>query len=40
VDKATERLIPISALANGIGYSNMGIASIVMFAILLSKLKK
>ena len=33
-------LIPISALANGIIYSNMGIAAIVIFAILLSKLKK
>ena len=33
-------LIPISALANGISYSNMGIAAIVIFAILLSKLKK
>jgi len=33
-------VIPISALANGIGYSNMGISSIVMFAVLLINLKK
>ena len=33
-------LIPISALANGISYSNMGIASIIMFAVLLVNLKK
>ena len=30
----------ISALANGISYSNMGIASIIMFAVLLVNLKK
>jgi hypothetical protein len=33
-------LIPISALANGISYSNMGIASIIIFAVLLVQLKK
>ena len=32
-------LIPISALANGIGYSNMGISSIIIFAVLLFNLK-
>ena len=32
-------LIPISALANGIGYSNMGISAIIIFAVLLSKTK-
>ena len=32
--------IPFSALANGIGYSNMGISSIIMFAVLLVNLKK
>ena len=33
-------LIPISALANGIGYSNMGISSTIMFAVLLVNLKE
>ena len=33
-------LIPFSALANGIGYSNMGISSVIMFAVLLINLKK
>ena len=33
-------LIPFSALANGISYSNMGIASIIIFAVLLVNLKK